>query len=137
MQSYNTSFTVSQTPQQVYNAINNVPGWWGPIEGNSQHEGDEFIYRYKDMHFSKHQVVELVPDKKIVWLTSDSQLNFVQQKDEWNGTRIIFEISQQEGSTVLTFTQEGLHPDFECYSECSNAWNFYVNESLKKSIMLS
>jgi hypothetical protein len=69
-----------------------------------------------------------------MWLTVDSRLNFVQQKDEWNDTKIVFEIVEQGGMTTLTFTQEGLTPTLECYGGCSGAWGFYVGESLRNLI---
>jgi hypothetical protein len=135
MLAYTTSFTLNNTPQEVFNAINNVHAWWGPIEGHSQKAGDEFFHRHGDVHYSKHQVTEMVPDKKVVWLTIDSRLNFVQQKDEWNGTKIVFEVSEKDGWTTLTFTQEGLTPALECYGSCSEAWGFYVGESLRDLIV--
>lgn len=86
------------------------------------------------MHYSKHRVIEMVAGKKVVWLTLDSELKFVKQADEWTGSTIVFEISEQAGSTLVTFTHEGLTPEQECYDTCSGAWGFYVGESLKKLI---
>ncbi len=35
-QNYSISFAVNQSPEQVFNAINNVRGWWsGEIEGET------------------------------------------------------------------------------------------------------
>lgn len=129
---FQTTITVPQTPRDVYDAINNVPGWWGNIEGCSKNVGDEFTYRHGDMHSSKHRITESIPGKKVVWLTVKSELNFVADKGEWNGSTITFEISEQDGQTALTFTQQGLTPELECYNACSGAWTFYVNESLQQ-----
>ncbi|MDN3582920.1 SRPBCC domain-containing protein [Mucilaginibacter flavus] len=131
MQSLTISFNCSQTPMALYEAINNVAAWWGPVNGASEKVGDEFIYRHADIHYSKHRVTEMVPGKKVVWLTVDSQLNFVEQKDEWTGNTITFNIDEQNGFTTLTFTQQNLTPAMECYEACSGAWNFYVGESLR------
>ena len=135
MKNFTTSFSVSQSPQTVFDAVNNVPAWWGPFEGSSKKIGDEFIYRHGEMHYSKHRVTEMVPGEKVAWQTIDSRLNFVKQKDEWDGTRIIFEISENDGLTTLTFTQEGLTPALECYGGCSGAWGFYVGESLRDLVV--
>jgi hypothetical protein len=110
-QDFTTTFFVNQTPTQVYNAVNNVRGWWqGDIEGSSNKLDDEFSYRMKDFHFSKQKLIELVPDKKVVWLVTDSRLNFLKEKSEWTGTKIIFEISEINNKTQLRFTHRGLVP---------------------------
>ncbi len=133
--SYTTAFTVDQTPQQVFAAINNVRGWWsGDIAGDTNKLGDEFTYRYKDFHYSKHKITELIPDKKVVWLVSEASLNFVKDKTEWNGTKIIFEIAPKGGKTEVRFTHAGLVSEFECYDACSNAWVGYINGSLRDLI---
>ena len=135
MQSFSTSFSVNATPQAVFEAINNVPAWWGPIEGQFQKVGDEFSYLHGELHYSKHRVTDLLPGKKVVWQTVDSQLNFVEQKDEWNGTTIVFDITPEHDLTRLTFRQEGLTTALACYNDCSGAWRFYVHESLRDLIL--
>ena len=63
----------------------------------------------------------------------DSHINFVKDRTEWNGTDIVFEINKQ-GGTELRFTHVGLVPAFECYGDCSGAWGFYINDSLRSLI---
>lgn len=128
---YTLTILVDQTPMQVFNAINNVKGWWqGEIEGNANQLNDEFIYRMKDFHYSKQKVVQLIPEQKVEWLVLESELTFVKVKDEWTGTKIIFEITQLENKTQIHFTHVGLVPKFECYGGCSNGWRKLIEESL-------
>lgn len=128
---FTTTFFVGQTPEVVFNAVNNVSGWWqGEIEGSSDKPGDEFTYRMEDIHFSKQRVIEMVPGKKVVWLVTDSKLSFTKNKSEWTGTKIIFEIAEINNKTQLRFTHQGLVPKFECFGDCSNAWTRLIQESL-------
>ncbi len=128
---FTTIILVDQTPEEVFNAVNNVRGWWqGEIEGGTTKQGDEFIYRMKEFHFSKQKVVELIPGKKIVWLVTESQLNFTRDKSEWTGTTISFDISEINNKTQLRFTHQGLVPKIECYGDCSNAWSQLIQQSL-------
>jgi hypothetical protein len=128
---FTTTFFVNQTPQVVFDAVNNVSSWWqGEIEGNTDKLNDEFIYRMKDVHYSKQMIEEFVPNQKVVWLVTASQLNFTQNKTEWTGTKIIFDITEINNKTQLRFTHVGLVPQFECYGGCSSAWEKLIQESL-------
>ena len=130
---FTTAFTVDQTPQEVFAAINNVRGWWTGkpgAEGSTDKLDDEFTYRYDDVHYSKQKVTELVPGKKVVWRIVDARLSFTKDQTEWKGTEVIFEIAKKGGRTEVCFTHAGLVPAFECFDACSNAWGSYVNNSL-------
>jgi len=135
-QNYTTTFTVDQTPQEVFAAINNVRGWWtGEIEGSTDKLGEVFNYHYADVHRSQQKVTDLVPGKKIVWHVEDANLNYTQDKAEWKGTDITFEIAKKGDKTEVRFTHVGLVPQFECYGSCSSAWGSLVNDNLRNLIM--
>ena len=128
---FTTTILADKTPKEIFDAINNVRGWWqGSIEGNTGKLNDEFIYRMEEFHFSKQKLVEVIPNEKVVWLVTDSQLNFIKDKNEWTGTKIIFEISEKDNKTQLRFTHVGLVNGIECYDACSNAWSQLIQESL-------
>ncbi len=47
---FTTTILVDQTPTEVFNAINNVRGWWSEeIEGSTDKLNDEFNYHYQDV----------------------------------------------------------------------------------------
>ncbi len=132
---YTTSYTVDQSPEQVFAAITNVRGWWsGEIDGLTDKLGADFTYRYQDLHRSTQKIAELVPGKKVVWHVTDARLNFVKHKSEWNGTDVVFEIARKGDKTELRFTHVGLVPGIECYGKCAGAWGYYINDSLRNLI---
>lgn len=134
-QNFTTSFSVDQTPEEVFKAITNVRGWWtGDIEGSTDQLGDEFTYRYQDIHYSKQKITELVPGEKIVWRVLDAHLKFTDEPSEWTGTEITFGISQQGEQTEVRFAHLGLVPEFECFDRCSSAWGSLINTSLRRLI---
>ncbi len=133
--SFKTSFIVTQSPEQVFAAVTNPRAWWGEgIAGDTAELGGEFVYRHGSIHLSKQKITELVPNKKVVWRITQSELNFVSHKSEWNGTEVIFEIARKGENTQLKVTHSGLVPQFECFEACSGGWSFYLNESLKSLI---
>ncbi len=130
-QNFTTTFLIDQTPEEVFNAVTNVRGWWSAqIEGNTAALHDEFRFEVKGVHYSKQKLTEVVPGKKVVWLVTDSRLTFIKDETEWTGTKVIFEISREGEKTRLIFTHEGLAPEVECYGACAPAWTQYVQHSL-------
>ena len=132
---FTTTILVDNTPEEVFNAINNVRGWWSEeIEGSTDTLNSEFDYHYEDVHRCKIKIVELVPNKKIVWSVLDNYFKFTKDKSEWKGTKIIFDIAKKENKTEMRFTHEGLVPAYECYEICRDAWTGYIQKSLRNFI---
>jgi hypothetical protein len=128
---FTTTFFVNQPPSEVFRAINNVRGWWqGEVEGSTDKPGDEFTYRMKDIHFSRQRVIEIIPDQKVVWLITDSNLPSFTNPAEWTGTTVSFEINEINNKTQMRFTHHGLTAGIECYDSCTNAWSMLIQESL-------
>lgn len=132
---FSTSLLVEESPQKVFDAINNVKAWWSEnIDGNTRHLQAEFFYNYKDVHACKIRIVEFVPARRIVWLVLENHFNFTKDQSEWKGNRLVFDITEENKKTKLNFTQEGLVPTYECYQVCSDAWTSYIQGSLKELI---
>jgi hypothetical protein len=132
---YTTSFTVDQSPEEVFAAINNVRGWWSQaIEGSTDKLGAEFKYHYQDVHRCTFKITEFVPSKKVFWHVLDNYFNFVKDKSEWKGTDVVFEIAKNGDKTEVHFTHVGLVPAYECYGICSDAWGSYITGSLRDLI---
>ncbi|RYU90535.1 SRPBCC domain-containing protein [Mucilaginibacter terrigena] len=135
-QDFTTTILVSAAAQKVFDAINNVRGWWSEnIEGDTGKLNSEFIYHYQDIHRAKMKITELVTNKKVVWHVVDNYFKFTKDENEWKGTNVIFEITEKDDKTQLTFTHQGLVPTYECYNVCHDAWTHYIQDSLKDLIL--
>jgi hypothetical protein len=134
-QNYTTSFTVDRSPEEVFNAINNVRGWWSQsIEGDTDKLGAVFYYHYQDVHRCTFKITEFVPGRKVVWHVLHNYFSFVKDKTEWTGTDVVFEIARKGDKSEVHFTHVGLVPAYECYDICSEAWGSYITGSLRDLI---
>jgi hypothetical protein len=132
---FTTTLIVDQTPKQVFDAVNNVRGWWSEeIEGFTNKLNEIFDYHFEDVHLCKIKITELVAEEKVVWSVLENFFKFTKDKSEWVGTKIIFEISGKGDKTQLVFTHEGLVPEYECYEICQDAWTGYIQNSLRDLI---
>ncbi len=76
------------------------------LKEKSSKLNDEFVFRSGDTHYSKNKVVEFVPNKKVVWLVTES----IRKTDnfEWTGTKMVFELTPKGNNTMLKFTYDGV-----------------------------
>lgn len=134
-QDFTTTILVDQSPEAVFNAINDPRAWWSEgITGGTDKVNDVFDYGYEDVHTCRMKLTEVVPNKKVTWHVLENYFKFTEDKSEWIDTNITFEISEQDGKTVVVFTHHGLVPEYECYDICRNAWTQYLQSSLYKLI---
>lgn len=71
----------------------------------------------------------------MVWQVTDSYKHFLQNKKEWIGTKIHFDIANENNTgSKLTFIHVGLSNPLECYEICRDAWNGYLQGSLKSLV---
>jgi len=133
---FTTDIIVEAKPQQVFDAIINVRGWWSEnIEGGTEALHDVFSYHYQDIHQCKIKIVEIQHNVKVVWQVLENHFKFTTDKQEWVESYVIFDIIDLDGKTQLKFTHQGLVPDMECYDVCQAAWTYYIHESLKQLIL--
>ena len=104
---YTVEIEVARSPDDVFNHVIDLSKWWPEeFEGERIRLNTEFVFRTGDMHYSKNKVVEFVPNKKVVWVTTES----IRKTDnfDWTGTKMIFELTPKGGSTLLKFTYDGV-----------------------------
>lgn len=130
-QDFTTTILVEQSPAEVYKAVNNPKAWWSDvIEGTTDKLNEEWTYYHGDNHRTKLKVVEMIPEKKVVWLVEENYFKSFKDQTEWVGNKITFEISRVNNKTQLVFTQVGLTSAYECYDACQYAWTGFIQKSL-------
>jgi hypothetical protein len=128
---FTTTIEMSKPAKDVFNCIKEVSNWWSrDFEGKSSNLNDEFIIHHPHQHYSKQKLVEVDPDRKIVWLVVDSTLYWLKDKYEWTNTKMIFEIAEKGDKTLLKYTHEGLVPEKECYAMCAQGWTMVIKDRL-------
>lgn len=138
-ENFTYSFTSSKTPEVIFKLLLNIEQWWSglyeeTITGKSHQLNDEFSFKASGgVHDTTQKLVELIPNKKIVWLVTNSKLTFLSDPSEWKNTKICFDLSKEGDKTVVSFTHDGLTPQIECYNACSGGWTGYL-ENLKKKL---
>ncbi|WP_280300346.1 SRPBCC family protein [Nocardia neocaledoniensis] len=129
---YTVTITVDKTPEEVFAAVNDVRSWWSEtMRGSTGTVGDSYLFEVPGIHRCTMTTTESVPGRRLVWHVSDSWLGFLADTAEWEGTDIVFDITETAEGTELRFTHVGLRPAVECYEVCTNAWGAYITTSLR------
>lgn len=132
---FTTVVTVNASAQAAFDAITRPREWWGKdIQGAPDSLGDEWTYRYKDLHSSRQKTTDLAAGQRVVWQVTDSTLSFLQDKSKWTGTSLVFDIAEKGDKTEIRFTHAGLVPDVECFDVCSSVWIGLIQDSLRQLI---
>lgn len=130
--SFTTTLSVDQSPEEVFAAVTNVRGWWSQnIVGPTDQLGGEFTYRHEEVHRCTIRVTGMTSPSAVVWHVVDNHFDFTDEATEWKDTEIRFDITRNGSKTELRFTHLGLVSAYECFDVCSNAWDFYLQTSLR------
>ena len=133
-QDYQGVILVDNSLTAAFESIaNGVNEWWVTnVGGSSQNPGDVFTVRFSGEVFVTFKVTEFVPDQKIEWTVIDCHLPWLQDKKEWNDTRVLFEFEKKGNQVQITMTHIGLRPGIECFDSCVKGWDQYFKGSLYK-----
>ncbi|SEF16648.1 SRPBCC family protein [Jiangella alba] len=111
------------TPGTVYAAlttIDGLAGWWTV---KTKDAGDDVIrFRFDAPHGEDGfdmKVLETVPAELVRWEVVDGPA-------EWIGTRIRFDLKQEDDFTVVLFKHEGWREPVEFMYHCSTKWATFL-----------
>jgi hypothetical protein len=112
-----------------------VRNWWlTSCEMDSSVGGKVTLRFTRSDFYAIFRITRLDADRMVEWECLESlqpaKLGF-QDRADWVGTRLRFEVAALgDGQSQLTFTHVGLAP-LECFGVCSNAWSFFLGQSLR------
>ncbi len=130
---FSCSIDVNIEPKETLNMISRVSDWWvKDVEGSTTKLDDAFTVHFGTTWVS-FKITELILDKKVVWQVTDCHLPWNTDLKEWNGTQLVWEISDEKNQTRINFTHVGL-VRLDCGNQCMNSWGGYVKQSLFKLI---
>ena len=123
---------VTSAPEEVFAALTTVDGlagWWTEDTKGDSDDGGVIQFRFAgapepggfDM-----KVLETRPSELVLWEVVDGP-------EEWIGTQVRFELSQEDGFTIVLFSHEGWKEPVEFMYHCSTKWGTILM-SLKQMI---
>jgi hypothetical protein len=128
---FTCSISSKISASEAIKMISNVPEWWGiTFSGSAEKQNDKFVVKMGGDSFFDFRVKELIAGKRIVWLVTDCNMPWYSDKKEWADTKLIFDLTEGDGVTTLSFTHEGLTPGVECYKDCESGWTHWIKTSL-------
>lgn len=139
--SYSNKLEIETSDKDAFEALSTKVGeWWGDQDKPVKQVGDVFTMSWGEPWY-QFKVVELIPNKLIVWECIDSKqiigdLDGVEK--EWVGTQLQWKIDKLDQNKIeLRFNHKGLVPEFICYDFCSSTWDRFIEFNLKKYLEMS
>jgi uncharacterized protein YndB with AHSA1/START domain len=119
---------ITSSPDDVYAALTTVEGlasWWTEYTDGDGSVGGVLRFRFEPGGFDM-RVVEAEPAKLVLWEVVDGP-------EEWVGTTIRFELSQEDEFTIVLFRHEGWREPVDFMYHCSTKWATFLM-SLKQLV---
>ena len=111
----------SAAPDQTYAAlttIDGLSGWWTTDTTGDPDLGGRITFRFAGGTIEV-EVRELDTDKRVSWTV-------VGGADEWIGTTITFELSEEDDFTNVSFRHEGWAAASDFMDHCSTKWAVFL-----------
>jgi uncharacterized protein YndB with AHSA1/START domain len=113
---------ITRSPEDVYTALTTVDGlaaWWTRDTAGDGDEGGVLKFRFPPVGGFDMKVLTAEPAKRVLWEVTGGP-------EEWVGTQISFELSQQDGFTIVLFRHEGWREPVEFMYHCSTKWATFL-----------
>ena len=112
----------SSSPNDAYKALTTIDGlsrWWTNDTQGENEVGGVIKFLFKPRGFFDMKVLELDPGKRVLWEVVDGP-------EEWIGTRVSFDLKQEDNWTILLFKHQGWKEPVEFMHHCSTKWATFL-----------
>lgn len=119
---------VTAAPADVHAALTTIEGlagWWTEDTTGDAAPGGVIHFSFLPGSFDI-KVLDSQPGTLVLWEVVDGP-------EEWVGTRIRFELKQEDDFTIVLFRHEGWREPVEFMAHCSTKWATFLM-SLKKLV---
>jgi uncharacterized protein YndB with AHSA1/START domain len=113
---------IKSSPLGVYNALatrEGLCGWWTKDTQWDGKVGSVISFRFGDRGFIDVKVLELDPAKRVLWQVVDGPA-------VWIGTKISFDLVQEDDFTLVFFKHQGWKEPNEFMHHCSTKWALFL-----------
>ena len=112
----------SASPDAVYKALTTCQGlsaWWTHDTQGDNREGGVLRFRFGERGGFDMKVLELFPGRQVLWQGIDGP-------EEWVGTKVSFDLRQEDGWTLIFFQHRGWKEPVEFMYHCSTKWGVFL-----------
>ena len=98
--------------------LEGLSGWWTNNTQGESRVGGVLRFRFGAGGFDM-KVVELHPATSVLWQVVDGP-------EEWIGTKVRWELKQQDGYTIILYNHQGWREPVEFMHHCSTKWAVFL-----------
>ena len=113
---------IKSSLDKVYNALTTIEGlagWWTDDTRGESKVGEVIHFQFGERGFFDMKVLELQPATRVLWQVVDGP-------EEWIGTKVSWELSQQNDYVIILFKHLGWKEPIEFMHHCSTKWGIFL-----------
>jgi len=113
---------IKSAPNDAYRALTTLEGlagWWTTETQGNCNVGGVIQFRFGTRGGIDMKVLELDPAKRVLW-------QVVGGPPDWIGTKVSFELSQDDDFTIILFKHQRWKKPIEFMHHCSTKWALFL-----------
>jgi uncharacterized protein YndB with AHSA1/START domain len=103
---------------EALTTLEGLSGWWTNNTQGETKVGGVIRFRFGAGGFDM-KVLELDPGRRVLWEVVDGP-------EEWIGTKVSWELRQENGYAILLFKHQGWREPVEFMHHCSTKWAVFL-----------